>query len=131
MNHKKLKAIKVFYDGQCPLCSYEIDFYKRQEGSSTIDWVDVTKADPEELPLGLTQEIALARFHVVTRKGELISGGKAFSSLWLSLPKFKWVGRLFKFSINAHLLEAAYRIFLPCRPILQRLMQKKTNRLKK
>jgi len=115
-------ADTVFFDGECPLCTREIRFYRGQRGAEDINWVDVTKASLDNLPSGLTQKDALARFHVLTTEGELVSGGNAFSSLWLSLPAFQWAGKLFKISFLALLLERAYKIFLPCRPLLQRCM---------
>ena len=115
-------ADTVFFDGECPLCTREIRFYQGQRGADDINWVDVTKASLDNLPSGLTQKDALARFHVLTTEGELVSGGNAFSSLWLSLPAFQWAGKLFKISFLALLLERAYKIFLPCRPLLQRCM---------
>ena len=115
-------ADTVFFDGKCPLCTREISFYRGQRGAEDINWVDVTKASLDNLPSGLTRKDALARFHVLTTGGELVSGGNAFSSLWLSLPAFQWAGKLFKISFLALLLERAYKIFLPCRPLLQRCM---------
>ena len=115
-------ADTVFFDGKCPLCTREINFYRGQRGAEDINWVDVTKASLDNLPSGLTRKDALARFHVLTTGGELVSGGNAFSSLWLSLPAFQWAGKLFKISFLALLLERAYKIFLPCRPLLQRCM---------
>jgi len=118
-------AETVFFDGQCPLCTQEIRFYRRQHGANDINWVDVTKVSLDELPSGLTREVALARFHVVNAKGQLVSGGKAFSSLWLTLPAFRWAGRFFKIKSLASLLEVAYEISLPCRLLLQRCLPKK------
>jgi len=115
-------ASTVFFDGKCPLCTREISFYRGQRGAEDINWVDVTKASLDNLPSGLTRKDALARFHVLTNGGELVSGGNAFSSLWLSLPAFQWAGKLFKISFLALLLERAYKIFLPCRPLLQRCL---------
>ena len=115
-------ADTVFFDGKCPLCTREISFDRGQRGAEDINWVDVTKASLDNLPSGLTRKDALARFHVLTTGGELVSGGNAFSSLWLSLPAFQWAGKLFKISLLALLLERAYKIFLPCRPLLQRCM---------
>ena len=115
-------ADTVFFDGKCPLCTREISFYRGQRGAEDINWVDVTKASLDNLPSGLTRKDALARFHVLTTGGELVSGGNAFSSLWLSLPAFQWAGKLFKISLLALILERAYKIFLPCRPLLQRCM---------
>ena len=130
MKHAELKAIRVFFDGQCPLCSREIYFYKQQEGSSSIEWIDLAEENFDKLPSGLNQEIAMSKFHVVTANGKLVSGGEAFSSLWLSLPKFEWAGRLFKYSLIASILEVAYKVFLPCRPILQRLLRRKPRQQK-
>jgi predicted DCC family thiol-disulfide oxidoreductase YuxK len=121
-NISESDADTVFFDGKCPLCTREISFYRGQRGAEDINWVDVTKASLDNLPSGLTRKDALARFHVLTTGGELVSGGNAFSSLWLSLPAFQWAGKLFKISFLALLLERAYKIFLPCRPLLQRCM---------
>jgi len=122
LNESGSEAATVFFDGQCPLCSREIGFYQRQGGAEAINWVDVTKVNLNDLPSSLTRENALARFHVLTAKGKLISGGEAFSSLWLSLPAFNWAGRLFRLSFLSSFLEVGYRIFLPCRPLIQRCL---------
>ena len=73
-------AETVYFDGQCPLCTREIQFYRRQRGAENVNWVDVAKVGKLDLPVGLTQENALARFHIVNVKGQLISGGEAFSA---------------------------------------------------
>jgi predicted DCC family thiol-disulfide oxidoreductase YuxK len=119
-----LNAETVYFDGQCPLCTREIQFYRRQRGAENINWVDVAKVGLLGLPSGLTQKDALARFHIVNVNGQLISGGEAFSALWLSLPAFRWAGRFLQINFLASLLEAMYKIFLPCRPLLQRLLPK-------
>ena len=118
------KAETVYFDGQCPLCTREIQFYQRQRGAKNVNWVDVTKVGVLDLPFGLKQEDALARFHIVNANGQLVSGGEAFSSLWLSLPAFRWAGRFFQINFLAYFLELIYRGFLPCRPFLQRFMPK-------
>jgi predicted DCC family thiol-disulfide oxidoreductase YuxK len=131
INHSGSEAVTVFFDGQCPLCTREIGFYQQQEGSRAINWVDVAKVNLSDLPPGLTQESALSRFHVVTAKGTLVSGGEAFSSLWLSLPKFNWVGQLFQITLLATILEVVYKIFLPCRPLLQRFLRQTLRKIDK
>jgi predicted DCC family thiol-disulfide oxidoreductase YuxK len=124
-------AETAYFDGQCPLCTREIQFYRRQRGAENVNWIDVTKVDLLDLPFGLTQEDALARFHIVNFKGQLVSGGEAFSALWLSLPAFRWAGKFFQINFFASLLETMYKIFLPCRPLLQRYMPKLPNQLDK
>lgn len=32
----------VYYDGGCPVCSREINFYRHRPGGESLAWVDVT-----------------------------------------------------------------------------------------
>jgi len=61
--------IKVFYDGQCPLCRREIRHYQRMRGADEIHWIDVTDDDAEIHTYGLSLDRALARFHVLDTRG--------------------------------------------------------------
>ena len=111
--------VTVFYDGACPLCEKEISFYRRREGADAVRWVDVSQAGAATLAPDLTRAQALARFHVRDARGELTSGGAAFSRLWRALPGFRPLGRLFRLPPLAWLLERGYELFLKIRPRLQ------------
>jgi predicted DCC family thiol-disulfide oxidoreductase YuxK len=109
----------VYYDGSCPMCRAEISVYQRAEGAEGIHFEDVSAASftsPE-----LTREKAMARFHMRDANGVLQSGARAFIALWLSLPRWRWLGRIASIPPIPSLLEIAYRVFLPLRPTLQRL----------
>lgn len=112
--------LTVFYDGACPLCAREIAFYRRRAGGDQVCWLDVS-ATGKEIPASLSREEALARFHVLTPEGELLSGGEAFTRLWSALPAFRLFGRIGKTGPMPWLLERAYAGFLKFRPRLQRL----------
>lgn len=114
---------KVFYDGACPLCIREIAFYKRRKGGDGVTWVDVSGAAREEVAPGLNRNQALARFHVQNGDGSLVSGGKAFATLWTALPGLRFWGRLFKLQPLAWILDRAYDAFLKFRPRLQAIMK--------
>lgn len=114
------RRIAVFYDGNCPLCSREITFYRRRNGARAVEWLDVSEIGPDEVAPGLTRAAALARFHVRRRDGTLVSGGDAFRALWRALPLFMPAAVLLSLPGLRGLLNRAYNIFLRYRPALQR-----------
>jgi predicted DCC family thiol-disulfide oxidoreductase YuxK len=113
------RPVTVLYDGACPVCRREIGLYQRSEGADAVAWCDVSR--PAALPEGLTGEAAMARFHVIDARGELKSGAEAFIALWLSLPRWRWLGRIASVPPLPWLLERLYRGFLRIRPMVQRL----------
>lgn len=117
-------AVTVFYDGACPLCATEIDFYRRRRGADKVAWVDASACPDSILAPGLTRTEALRRFHVRDASGRCLSGGQAFATLWSALPAFSWLGRLFQRAGLAGLLDRCYDLFLRWRPQLQALARR-------
>ena len=118
-NPEASTAVTVFYDGACPLCATEIDFYQRRHGAERVAWVDASTCSDSSLAPGLTRIEALRRFHVRDASGRWVSGGRAFAVLWSALPTFSWLGRLFQMRGLAWLLDRFYDLFLRWRPHLQ------------
>ena len=119
------KSLTVFFDGSCPICSKEINFYKMRAGADELSWVDVSD---DKIPIPIqtrSREELMARFHVLSSSGELVSGGAAFAELWASLPAFKIFGKIFKLPILRYLIDVGYDIFLTLRPKFQNLFDKK------
>lgn len=114
--------LTVYYDGSCPLCIREIAFYRRMPAASALDWIDVSRA--AELGPGLDCQSAMRRFHVRDAQGQLHHGAAGFAQLWRALPGWRWLGRLCAVPPMSWLAEAAYRLFLPLRPHLQRALQR-------
>ena len=117
--------LTIFYDGACPLCRREIDFYRRRRGASDLAWIDVSQVPEREVAPGLTKDQALARFHTRRADGTLISGGAAFAELWAALPAFSALGGVMKRPPLVWALNLAYPLFLKSRPRLQRLLAAK------
>lgn len=115
-------VLTVFYDGACPMCRREIGFYRRRRGADRLRWVDVSALPEADVAPGLSRTAALGRFHVRTPDGRLHGGGAAFARLWAALPGFRPFGLLLGCRPLVWGLEAAYRLFLPLRPRLQRLL---------
>jgi predicted DCC family thiol-disulfide oxidoreductase YuxK len=113
-------ALAVYFDGGCPLCRAEIGVYKNCLGADQIDFIDVTGATRGSvLTPGLDKAAALARFHVRTSDGRLHSGAAGFTQLWLTLPRWRWLGRMTGLPGVRILAEIAYRAFLVIRPAIQ------------
>ncbi len=92
--HQSLQAIKVFFDGGCPLCRREIDHYRGLRGAEQIEWVDITDSAAvlQEHELSLDQ--AMARFHVLDAQGNWQTGAYGFVEMWKQLPAMHWLARL-------------------------------------
>ena len=115
-------ALTVLYDGSCPLCRREIAVYRDLQPvqpGSPVCFADISDAQVP-LPLGTTREQLLARFHVQGRDGELHSGAQAFLRLWAALPGWRWLALLGRVPGASGVMELTYRLFLRCRPTLQR-----------
>ena len=115
-------SLTVYYDGACPLCRREINVYRKMNGAEDISWVDVAKADTDELGPGLTPQLAQKRFHVRTSDGQLESGSAAFAKLWIAIPSLSWLGSFTALPGVRHLADVLYSGFLVIRPAIQRMM---------
>ena len=109
----------MLYDGACPLCRREIGIYRGLQPTTPVCCSDVSDA-ALPLPPGTTREQLLARFHVRSRDGQLLSGAEAFLALWAALPGWRWLAWMGRLPGAAWAMERTYRLFLRWRPMLQR-----------
>jgi 3-demethoxyubiquinol 3-hydroxylase len=116
------QTLSVLYDGACPLCRREIALYRGLRSEQALRFVDVSGECA--LPPGTTREQLLARFHVQRTDGTLASGADAFLTLWAQLPGWRWLARAGRMPGMAWSMERIYRLFLRCRPALQRLARR-------
>lgn len=123
MTMKKQPQCAVFYDGSCPLCSAEISVYRRHDTYDALRLVDVSQ-NQTELPEGLSRAAAMARFHIQTADGRVLSGAAAFVQLWRGLPRWRWLARVADIPGVLWLMELAYRGFLPIRPSIAKILRR-------
>jgi predicted DCC family thiol-disulfide oxidoreductase YuxK len=118
-------SLCVLYDGDCPLCSREIGWYQKRGADERIRWINLRDAGLTSLPAGIGRDAALARFHVVQADGAVVSGAAAFVRLWQAYPGLRLAARLLSRPLPLAVLERAYRLFLPIRPALARLLPRR------
>lgn len=113
--------IEVFYDGDCPVCRWEVRLYTRMDKLGHLRWTDIGSLLPEDLPTGKIQEDLLGRFHVRDlgpaeareKRSELwYIGVDAFARIWRVLPGLRYFAFLFSVPGIRQLTMIAYRVFL-------------------
>lgn len=114
---------KVYYDGLCILCSKEIDHYRRQTGSDSIEFIDITSSQFDATSEGLDPFLVHKVMHVRNPAGELKTGVDAFIAIWEQLPKYKKLATLAQKKSVRGLLNFGYRGFVVIRPYLPRRSQ--------
>ena len=111
------RLLTVYHDGSCPLCRLEIRHYRRQRGAERIDFIDASALDAYA-GADLSRSGAMAKFHVRTPLGTLLSGAAAFVAVWSVLPKWHWAASASRLPGMLAALEIGYVLFLPVRPLL-------------
>lgn len=123
MDHKSDGNIRIFYDGSCPMCRREIAFIARQRGAEVFVFEDIS-AKSGDIAEGVSCQQAMARMHVQTADGKIVSGARAFLVMWGALPRFRWAAKALSIPPIPTVLEGGYRLFLKIRPSLQALARK-------
>jgi len=94
MDKFKRYTTTMFYDGGCPLCSKEVEHYKRIDKNDNVQWLDIC-SNPETLhDHGISYDAAMKHLHVLNQRGEIVRGAYAFNALWSALPRYRILARL-------------------------------------
>ena len=112
--------VKVWYDGDCPLCLREINLMRRLDRRGSIRFIDVNSG--QDCPLD--RATLLARFHAQEGEGPILSGAAAFAAMWRAIPVMRPLGLLARNRAVLWILEKSYLGFLKLRPSLQRLARR-------
>ena len=118
---RETPEVTVYVDGSCRLCRAEIRHYGAEDRAGSICFVDASRTEGD-LAGDLTRGQALARFHVRRSNGVLVSGAAAFVAVWQVLPRWQWAARMATLPGMMATLDFGYRLFLPVRPLLSRLV---------
>lgn len=110
----------VYFDGQCILCSQEIQHYAKLKGAENLRFVDISSphfsAEAEKVELNKIHKI----MHVRDKNGDLQTKVDAFITIWSELPQYQWLARLAKKNTLRFFLDLGYDGFVKIRPYLPR-----------
>ena len=104
----KQPTITVYYDDQCPLCTREINFYKRKIDPERACWEAISNINEEKIDKGR----ALEKLHVSDSNGNIFVGADAFIEIWARVPALSKISIILKIPVFKIFLEVCYEIFL-------------------
>jgi predicted DCC family thiol-disulfide oxidoreductase YuxK len=103
--------IKVLYDGDCPLCTREIDFLSRRDrGAGLIQFEDIATATFDPAKYGLDHQVVMARIHGVLPDGAVVEGIEVFRRAYDAVG-LGWLWAPTRWPLLRPLAERAYQIF--------------------
>ena len=83
----------VLYNADCPVCSFEIDHYRKRSAKDGLPIRFDDLNGPALSGWGIDADTAARRLHVL-HEGRILSGMPAFRALWSSMPRTRWLARL-------------------------------------
>jgi predicted DCC family thiol-disulfide oxidoreductase YuxK len=106
--------LTVYYNGGCPICSAEIDHYRRraERSGEAIAWVDIAGDDRAEADTGLDRESLKRRLYARLPDGRLVGGVDAFEAVWDRVPGFAPLSRLLRWGPTRTMADAVYERLL-------------------
>ncbi|MFL2801617.1 MAG: thiol-disulfide oxidoreductase DCC family protein [Paracoccaceae bacterium] len=107
-----LNTIKIYFDGNCGLCSKEINYYKKIDKKNIFKWVDIYTYDTVLKKYGIIKSEALMELHALDENGKMYKGVDSFILIWKNLSFF-WsiLGILVSFYPIYIIAKFAYRKF--------------------
>ena len=113
--------LQIFYDGSCVVCATEIEHYKRRDLEGRLTLTDISAADFDPPPLGITRSEFMDQIHVIDRTGRVYRGVDAFWSIWQAFPNSTLLGvcgRLITLPLLNPVARFCYRAFAAVRGYL-------------
>jgi predicted DCC family thiol-disulfide oxidoreductase YuxK len=69
--------LTLFYDGSCPICSWEKHSLMRRDRRGLLGFIDIQSPEFDPVIYGLTKEVLMGRMHGLTNDGRMIVGVEA------------------------------------------------------
>ena len=104
-----MKKVLVFFDGNCTICSKEINFYKKKDFGKKIFWVDINKNRSLLQKYEISFNDSLLYLHVINKDGITEIGVEGFITIWKELEKFKFLIFFLNFKPIKRIISTLYK----------------------
>ena len=111
--------LRIFFDGACPVCAREIAWYLRKDRAGRLEPVDISDAEFDAQPYGISQGEFLYELHVIDRAGHVFRGVEAFRAIWRAFPSsttYRLLGEVLGLPVVNPLARLGYKVFARLRP---------------
>ncbi len=108
---------KIFVDGNCIVCDFEISHYKRK-APDLFEIIDISDPTFNSKEFGLEFEDVNTNIHVMTPEGEFKIGVEAFAHIWSRIGTYKFASKLILSPVVKPIAKVGYKIFTYVRPYL-------------
>ncbi len=104
-------TLTVYYDGACPRCVEDRNWYQRRAGviAEDVVWFDITGREAELRAAGVDPELALRQLHVRDAAGRVHRELDAYILLLTRLPRYRLLAWLMGLPLVRPLLSWLYR----------------------
>lgn len=113
-------TVTIYFDGLCPLCSREIDHYRKARGAHRLRFVDITSPQFDAASEGVDPHLVHKVMHVKGVDGRFHTGVDAFIHIWKTLPGYRWLAKVVRKKPIHRVAEIGYAGFARVRPYLPR-----------
>lgn len=101
---------EVWFNGECPVCSWEIGTYVRaaERGNLPLKFHDSTRAARPLAAYGLRREHLERRLYLRDEQGRIVSGFSAAIGIWSRIPRYRILARVFSWPPLRAVCESLY-----------------------
>jgi predicted DCC family thiol-disulfide oxidoreductase YuxK len=101
---------EIYYNGDCPVCSYEIGAYARQAARDDLPlrFHDSMRLAQPLATYGLRREHLERRLYLLDEHGRMVSGFRAVLALWARMPRYRRLSRVCSWPPLRAVFESIY-----------------------
>jgi predicted DCC family thiol-disulfide oxidoreductase YuxK len=123
-----LYPLELLYDGECPICRFDMAKLRQADRYGRLIFTDITEPGFDPEPYGATLEQLLAKMHARRHDGEMVEGAEVMR-LALNAVGLAWLVAPIRWPLFDCITEMSYRWFANNRIRLARRYGSFFNRL--